>query len=308
MKYLKYFGLTSRNSLISIFGFIQIFFYFIPVIGILNFCFINRRNLLLVLKAVGFVLSNIENLSRWYTLLHSPDIFKLYQGIQELYDDCTVNEKNKLNKANASLRKIIRTLSIINFGAAYGLLGYPLVRGLLDIFVFKTKNSLDLEYPYCSQLPFVDDLPEIVFYSYYLIMVLQATFFTLNQIGAIGWMAVISINLSENLVILQNQFKNTQFVGFSDIREAILKHKRIISLSINLNETFRLCIFFQSFCGSLHLGTIAYQIVEAPDLLAILNFIPYCLSISFDLFILCYCGQVINFEVSFENILYLKQK
>lgn len=298
---MEYLGSTVDGEFLNLLGFGGLILQTIVPIGMVNFCVIHRNELLGFLEGMGFVFSNFESISRWYTFFKTSDLYTLYKILQEMYLECDLKERKLLDKANFELKKIIKVMSFLNASSAYGFILFPFISGFLGVYIFKTKDSMELEIPYCSHFPFLPFENKVVFFIWFFTVVIHGTFFVVLQIIVIGLLALISINLGEHLKLLQNLFNKTEIDignGFSTIRNAIIKHKKIISVTFHLNETFKSCLFAQCLSGSMHLCVIAFQIVVSSSYVDVLVLVPYCANILLELFIVCYSGQIISYEVS----------
>lgn len=292
-------GFTSTGKLSNFLGITGLVIQILALIGMVNFCIQNRNNLLVFLEGMGFVFSNLENTSRWFTILHTSNLFKLYDSVKSLYQECNLEEKKELDEANFSLEKIIKSITALNFSSAYGFVIFPLASSLVNVYIMETESSVVVDIPYASHLPFVPFDNKVVFFGWFTILMMHAFFFVLMQIIVISLLALISINIGEHLKLLQNKFLLGDFRsgGHLKIRNAMIKHKKIIKLKNDLNDAFKVCIFTQSLCGSMHLCVIAYMMVVTKDLLNILILAPYCFTILSELFVVCYSGQIVMYEV-----------
>lgn len=293
-------GFTPSGTLTNYVGVIGIVLQILVPIGMINFCVQNRNDLFLLLEGVGFVLSNFESIARWYTLLRTSDLYQLNESVKELYKECESDDRKVLQKVNITLNKIIKAVGSLCICTTYGFVIFPILNGVLNVYFKRTEETLTIGIPYGAQLPFVSFDANIIFWPWFAALMFHGLNYIVLEIIVLGLLAVISINLGEQMKVLQRQFQNSDFstMEYSKIRRIIAKHKKIIYINTHLKTTFKVCLFTQCLSGSMHLCAIAYRIAVYSSINDILVLIPYCMNLLSNLFVVCHSGQVIAYEVS----------
>lgn len=154
-----------------------------------------------------------------------------------------------------------------------------------------------LSFPYGST-PFFDTSNDLVFTLWYILIVIHGTIFAVVQVSVVGLLALFSVNISEHLKILQTRFMDKEYLTRQEvIRDIVKRHVELIAMKNLFNETFKIAMFLQSLCGSMHLCTIAFQILVSSEPGNVIGCIPFITNILVELFIFCYSGQIITHEV-----------